>query len=348
MNSTANLAIEILIIAALIFGLKLFKKPAAAKWGNYCAAAALAGGMALVLANEGTLSPAVVAAAMLLGSAFGAAAAFKVNMIQIPAMVAFQHGAGGAAAFLVSFVELSRQGVEVSALAEASGALGLIIGAATFGGSMIAAGKLGGKMKQTPTILPLHGLWLLGLIALNAVFFALCFIADKSALPLILTALIFFSAVFGSLFAVRIGGADMPVLISFLNAAAGLAAAFCGVAIGNRLLISCGATVAASGSILTHIMCKAMNRGLFDVLLQIKSKTAKPQPSPAPRSSSEEKPPASETAPAAASLAQADTPEPKTPAKAVDPVAAARDALSSAKRVIFIPGYGMALAQAQF
>jgi len=145
-----------------------------------------------------------------------------------------------------------------------------------------------------------------------------------------LVALLASAIVLGIIFAVRIGGADMPVLISFLNATAGLAAAFCGIAIGNRLLIACGATVAASGSILTHVMCQAMNRGLVNVFaglrLDSKSETT------------------SSTVVTAASTPEGDSREPVE--ERGDPRVRAVSLLGDAQRVIIIPGYGMALAEA--
>jgi NAD(P) transhydrogenase subunit beta len=138
----------------------------------------------------------------------------------------------------------------------------------------------------------------------------------------------------GVVFSVRIGGADMPVLISFLNATAGLAAALVGVQIQNRLLIACGATVAASGSILTAVMCRAMNRPLLNVFTGLKP-AAEPE--------------AAVSAPgeaAAPDLAPAEAPAPRVvPA---DPYAAAADLIRAARTVVIIPGYGMALAHAQF
>ena len=124
--------------------------------------------------------------------------------------------------------------------------------------------------------------------------------------------------------AIRIGGADMPVLISFLNATAGVAAAFCGVIVGNRLLIACGATVAASGSILTHVMCKAMNRSVFNVFWN----------AAASRSGAAAVAPSSKVAVAARSSSS--------------PMERAIEACRAAKRVVIVPGYGMAVGQAQF
>jgi NAD(P) transhydrogenase subunit beta len=134
-------------------------------------------------------------------------------------------------------------------------------------------------------------------------------------------------------FSIRIGGADMPVLISFLNATAGVAAAFCGIIIQNRLLIACGATVAASGSILTHVMCKAMNRNLWKVFVGIRPKIDAA---------------ATEVAKTCTDVVKASPPSVavQEPDKR-DLVALAIEVAKHANRVIIIPGYGMALAQAQ-
>jgi len=254
----------------------------------------------------------------------GGLVAMRVNMIQIPAMVAFQHGAGGIAAFLVSFVELTRDQGELGLVAQLSGILGIIIGAATFSGSMVASAKLAGLVRQTPTLLPRHNIILLAILTGLVVFGVLAGSTAGSLLLAVSLALILLAIALGAVFSVRIGGADMPVLISFLNATAGVAAAFCGIIIQNRLLIACGATVAASGSILTHVMCRAMNRNLFRVLV---AADLKPAASAAP----------SQRAAAA----------PREPA-AKPPLERAVEAARIAQKIIIIPGYGMALAHAQF
>lgn len=164
-----------------------------------------------------------------------------VNMIQIPAMVAFQHGAGGVAACLIPFTELTREPAgHVPAVGKVSGILGLVIGAATFSGSMIASGKLANRLDQKPTILPQHSGLLLGILL---VILLLSITAGHYENPIKAYFLMFIaglSVLAGIVFSIRIGGADMPVLISFLNATAGLAAAFCGIIIQNRLLCNCG------------------------------------------------------------------------------------------------------------
>jgi NAD(P) transhydrogenase subunit beta len=260
-------------------------------------------------------------------------------MIQIPAMVAFQHGAGGVAAFFLSLAELMRGSQHLGMMNEISGLLGLAIGSLTFSGSMIAGGKLSNKLGQAQKILPKHTLWvMLNLGAILVLIIAALFVPGTRIFIYIL--IILLSILFGILFTIRIGGADMPVVISFLNATAGLAAALCGMIIENKLLISCGATVAASGSILTHVMCKAMNRSLFRVFVPLEKSRLKPSEAkkqnlvsdpdkkqvPDPSIEKEIQPPSTEK-----NIFQT-----------------AVELARNAQKVIIVPGYGMAVAQAQF
>lgn len=317
------LLVDLGIILILIAGIAQFRTPRGARAGNLTAVASLLCALLVVLYRHGVLGWPLVLTVALLGSCLGGWVAARVNMIQIPAMVAFQHGAGGVAAFLVSFVELTRDtGVPLTRTAQIAALLGLVVGAATFSGSMIASGKLANRLRQTPTILPHHN-WIL--VAIIVAMVALAVVAGAaSAESMILVALLVCAVALGIVFAVRIGGADMPVLISFLNATAGLAAAFCGIAVGNRLLIACGATVAASGSILTHVMCRAMNRGLTGVFAGLR-----PVADHGTR-------PSTDAAVATAAVVE----------ETGDPSARAGALLRAAQRVIIIPGYGMALAEA--
>ena len=252
-------------------------------------------------------------------------------MIQIPSMVAFQHGAGGVAAFLISFVELTRDAHTIDLVSEISGVLGLTIGSLTFSGSIIASAKLANKMRQIPQVWPAHQtLLFLNLAALLAVGGITFFVPADIARYLYLTEIVL-SATFGILFSVRIGGADMPVLISFLNATAGLAAALCGMVIGNQLLIAFGATVAASGSILTHVMCKAMNRNIIRVIWpSLNDQTASPKRNPT-----------------ASQFTVKTTPQETAARNLKGDLSTAAEIIKKSKKVIIIPGYGMALAKAQ-
>ncbi len=326
--------IDLLVILILISGIRLFRTPRSARGGNLLAAFALALALVVVLVRNPILDPAIVLTALLLGSVVGLWVAMKVSMVQIPAMVAFQHGAGGVAAFLVSYLELTRHADALTVTGRVSGYLGLVIGAATFSGSMIASGKLASLMRGTPVLLPLHNQLLVANASAIAVLTAVAWGSDPGVLPFLLVAVVLLAVVLGVVFAIRIGGADMPVLISFLNATAGLAASFCGIIIGNRLLIAGGATVAASGSILTHVMLKAMNRSLLNVFVGIKLVAGR---SGAGTGGAAPVLPAS-----AASL------PPPEPAVPVDPLARATRTLEEARRIIVVPGFGMAMAQAQF
>jgi NAD/NADP transhydrogenase beta subunit len=326
-----TLIIDFSVILILIAGIWQFREPRRAKSGNLTAACALICAFFLVLYRSGIMDVGVVVISLLGGAIAGYAVARTVSMIQVPAMVAFQHGAGGVAAFLVSLVELTRSTHALDTVSEISGVLGLTIGALTFSASMVASAKLANRIRQTPQILPAHNLLMLmnigGLFIVGVSSFYF-----KTDLVLILyLAQILLSVLFGILFSIRIGGADMPVLISFLNATAGLAASFCGMVIGNQLLIAFGATVAASGSILTHVMCKAMNRNLFRVFFP---KQKKPTGALDKMSQS----------------TALSTPSVVADAKVTDAALGLKKATAvilKAKTVIIVPGYGMALAKAQ-
>lgn len=340
MNFPWSLFVDLIIIFTLILAIKQFQRPESARRGNFLAALALTAAMLSIALRNRILSPEIVILALAVGSVVGWGIAMKVGMIQIPAMVAFQHGAGGVAAFLVSFVELIRAASAEISPEKVSGILGLIIGAATFSGSMVASAKLSNVIRQTPWSFAKPGWWMGATGGVVVLFGFLAGSSGASALIAYLVVLIVLSSLLGLIFSLRIGGADMPVLISFLNATAGLAAAFCGVIIQNRLLVACGATVAASGSILTHVMCRAMNRNLIRVLTGVHKIQRRNDSEPAPRVSAEiaEENPAPERMdqPCSEALASA------------DPFSRAIEACREAKKVIVVPGYGMALAQAQF
>jgi NAD(P) transhydrogenase subunit beta len=328
MGTWPTIGIDLLIVLLLLLGFFQFRTPQGARRGNFIAAFALLCAFVLVIGRQGSLDPELVLAALLLGGTLGWFVAARINMIQIPALVAFQHGAGGIAAFLVSFLELTRAtGEPLTSLGEVSGVLGLIIGTATCSGSMIAGGKLAGWLDQKPRAFPFHSLSLAGTTLVVLVVAAVAGQAGPQAQLFWLLALFALSVLLGILFSIRIGGADMPVLISFLNATAGLAAAFCGLVIQNRLLIACGASVAASGSILTHVMCLAMNRGLTKVFLGSVS---------AKRDALPEVPDVRHR------------PVPADTGEGDDGFEYALSAARIAKSIVIIPGYGMALSQAQF
>ncbi|MBM4349769.1 MAG: NAD(P)(+) transhydrogenase (Re/Si-specific) subunit beta [Deltaproteobacteria bacterium] len=338
MNFWFSLLIDFAIILIFLLGIGQFRAPKSARRGNLTAALALAlAGIAIVMKHR-IFEPHIVMIALMAGSVAGWRIAMRVNMIQIPAMVAFQHGAGGIAAFLVSFVELTRYVTPGISIGKVSGLLGLVIGAMTFSGSMIASGKLSNVVRQTPWLLPNHNRWTAVLMVLIIIFSGTASAHSEGQGGIYyLVILVILSALLGVVFSIRIGGADMPVLISFLNATAGLAAAFCGVIIESRLLVACGATVAASGSILTLVMCRAMNRNFLMILAGSQGKpTNQDQMIVKDR-----------TLPEPATL-KVDERSLSKEALKKDPFSVAIETAKEAKQVIIVPGYGMALAQAQF
>ena len=269
-----------------------------------------------------------IAGAFAVGAAVGLVAARVVRMTQMPELVALMHSLVGLAAVLIGYANY----IDPAATAHYAGAektiheleiyVGVLIGAVTFSGSLIAFGKLSGKITGKPVLIPgRHWLNLAGLLLV--IYFGGAFIHAASAaegmMPLaVMTAI---ALLFGIHMVMAIGGADMPVVVSMLNSYSGWAAAATGFMLNNDLLIVTGALVGSSGAILSYIMCRAMNRNFVSV---IAGGFGTGGGTPAPSGSAQ-------------------------PAGEVSPITAAETAelLRGAKSVIIVPGYGMAVAQAQ-
>ncbi len=270
-----------------------------------------------------------IVGAMAVGAAIGLYAARVVKMTQMPELVALMHSLVGLAAMLVGYANFVDPAVSVGltpaekAVHEIEMYLGVLIGAVTFSGSVIAFGKLSGKISGKPVLMPgRHWVNLAGLLVV--VWFGYRFVGAHTVAegltPMIVMSLI--ALAFGVHMVMAIGGADMPVVVSMLNSYSGWAAAATGFMLSNDLLIVVGALVGSSGAILSYIMCAAMNRNFISVI--------------AGGFGTEGGTPA-----AAGGGAQ--------PAGEVNPISAAETAelLREAKGVIVVPGYGMAVAQAQ-
>ncbi len=268
--------------------------------------------------------------AMLVGAVIGLYAARVVQMTQMPELVALMHSLVGLAAVLVGYANFIDPAVTVgltpaeNTIHEIEMYLGVLIGAVTFSGSLIAFGKLAGKIGGKPVLLPgRHWLNLAGLVVV--LWFGYRFVAAHSVgeamLPMIVMTVI--ALLFGVHMVMAIGGADMPVVVSMLNSYSGWAAAATGFMLSNDLLIVVGALVGSSGAILSYIMCNAMNRNFLSVIAGGFGSDG--------------------GAPKAAGGGAAE------PAGEVTPITAAETAemLKEAKEVIIVPGYGMAVAQAQ-
>lgn len=350
MSGWNEILVDLAIVTVFVGGIAQFRSPQGARRGNLTAALAFALALGLLVSRHTFVSPALAVGAFLIGGVAGWLVSARIDMRGVPALVALQNGAGGGAACLVAYVELlasrAGTGADAATIDTVFGQLALGIGGATLAGSLVAAGRLSGRLGQRPRVLRGHNLLLLLLLAAVVVAGAVSVAGGVDARGVLLAGAVLAALGLGGLFAMRVGGADMPVLISFLNALSGLAGAFVGVSIGNPMLIAAGAMVGSSGSILTLVMCRNMNRSLGGVLLGRRMATAPAETGPTDDGHAVAAPPAA--APPVAEPPAEGPPAQAAPGATGDPLERARRALAEAASVIIVPGYGMAQAQAQF
>ncbi|RLJ67594.1 Re/Si-specific NAD(P)(+) transhydrogenase subunit beta [Sulfurisoma sediminicola] len=267
-----------------------------------------------------------IVGAMVVGGSIGLVAAKKVQMTQMPELVALMHSLVGLAACLVGYASYVDTSIVFSgaekAIHELEIYVGIYIGAVTFSGSIIAFGKLSGKISGKPMLLPARHA-LNGIGALVVIYYGYAFLqahtpADGATALIVMTAI---GLLFGIHMVMAIGGADMPVVVSMLNSYSGWAAAATGFMLSNDLLIVVGALVGSSGAILSYIMCRAMNRNFISVIAGGFGTGG------------------------GTVVAKADG-QPAGEVTAISAVDTA-ELLRDAKNVIIVPGYGMAVAQAQ-
>ena len=321
--------VSVVLAGLVLLGIKWMSSPKTAVRGNRLSAFSMLTAIVMVLWENDILSAPLLWVAMAIGGIIGYIMSVRATMIQMPQMVALLNGLGGGASALVALAEVIDSYSVLPAFNKIAGQLGLIVGGLTFSGSLIAAAKLDRRMTQRPIVLKNHNFLLNGCIVVMLILSALTLGIESAALPISVLVLVL-SLTYGVLFAIRVGGADMPITISLLNSFSGLAGSIVGFTISEPLLVAIGAIVGASGLILTQIMCKAMNRSLASVL---SGAVASPPKAAKEKTPVAEEPEAADSEPAAASA----TGSKKTPG----------EILAEAKKVIIVPGYGMALAQAQ-
>jgi len=341
-NNPTEIAADLLIIVFFLTGIGLVRSPARAIFGNLLAAAGFLLAAAVTWFRLDLLQPLPLVVVLACGVVLGWWIADKVRMVNVPSMVALQNGAGGLAAVLVGLVDLMRIGTPLSlSLPSISGLATLVLGGMTVSGSLVACLKLANRLPKHFEDFPGSRKWA---IVAGVTSIAVLLVPETWFSPGVrLTGLALLSATWSLLIFARVGGADMPVLISFLNATSGLAAGFCGIVIGNRLLAAGGAAVAASGTVLTMAMCSAMNRSLASVFRGISPGPAGPREVSIvdPATTSVKDSPAEVTA----ALRTSDCSATPTPG---DSFEQAVEACRNAKTVVIIPGYGMAMSQSQF
>ncbi|MFN9616754.1 MAG: NAD(P)(+) transhydrogenase (Re/Si-specific) subunit beta [Dolichospermum sp.] len=312
------------LVAASLFilGLKKLGSPASARNGNLVAAVGMLLAIVATLLDQKVLNYEMILVGLAIGSVIGTVIAYKVQMTEMPQMVGLLNGLGGASSALIAVAEFWRlldSSQPIPLDVNISMLLDVLIGGVTLTGSFLAFAKLQGLISGTPITFPLQqpfNLLLLGSYLAGSAYL----IITPDSLPVFL-GVVAVSLVLGVMFVLPIGGGDMPVVISLLNSLSGVAAAAAGFVVMNNMLIIAGALVGASGLILTEIMCKAMNRSLFSVLFSAFGSVST----------------ASGGAAAGAS---------NQTVRSIDPEEGAM-MLGYARSVVIVPGYGMAVAQAQ-
>lgn len=311
------------LIAAVLFiiGLKLMSHPESARKGNFWAA----GGMGLAMVttlllhrtSDGSgihLSNAIIIlVAIIMGSILGTIIARKIKMTAMPQLVSFFNATGGAASALVALMEYSNP-ANSSALITL---LGLVIGTIAFSGSMIAFGKLDGKVGDIFAGWVKYVNMVLMLVVTGLIVYMLVYDLDASTQTMLSYVLLAIALVYGIMFVMPIGGADMPVVISLLNSLTGIAAALAGFIYDNQAMILGGIFVGSAGGILTLLMTKAMNRSLLNVII------------------------------GSFGGGGASIDREKGNIKEIS-LSDASVLLSYSQKVVIVPGYGLAVAQAQY
>lgn len=316
-NITVYYVISGVLALMVMFGIYLMSKVEKARLGNIISAVSVLLAIIITLVKYGILGEWELYIYLAIGTAIGIAMTIKLKMIETPQIVALLNGFGGLASMIVGGYALFKIGADDSVFSNVTANIAMQVGMVTFIGSLIAALKLARKINQKPVSLKRHTTILTVLLTAMVLLIILTPILSIPAWLVLIIGVIL-SGVFGLLFTLKIGGADMPIAISLLNSLSGVAGAISGLAIGDVLLVSISGIVGASGLLLTQIMCKAMNRKLLDILLgKTSSKTVVQESVQVVEKSQTEK---------------------------TDPY----EVIKKAKNVIIVPGYGMAIAQAQY
>ena len=321
MSRTTTDLLYLVTIVTFILALRFLSRPDKARLGNWIGAAGMLLAIGVTFAQNEIVTYWGIALGMVIGGGFGAIAARRVKMTAMPQMVALFNGVGGGAAALISWAEFHNKvpapgnlklDISISIM------LSALIGSISFAGSMVAFAKLQELIQGRPITYP--GQQLVNGFVFGVAVAAGITIAAGGEQQWLMWLLLVFAALFGVLFVLPIGGADMPVVISLLNAFTGLAAAATGFELENNVLIVSGMLVGASGTLLTLLMSRAMNRSITNVLFGAFGQVAE----------------------GAAAAAGSDGGTVRS--------ASAEDVavmLAYAHKVVFVPGYGLAVAQAQ-
>ncbi|MBE7050977.1 MAG: NAD(P)(+) transhydrogenase (Re/Si-specific) subunit beta [Ruminococcaceae bacterium] len=312
MSPNVYYIISAVLVLGVLIGISMMSKVSKANAGNTLSAVCTLIAILVVMYNAEILTAWQAWLGLAIGTAIGVVGAVKVKMIEMPQAVALLNGLGGLASSLVAILTIEQAKNDKFAIY--TGAVALVVGFVTFTGSLVAAGKLHKLLPQKPVVWKAHSLIVAVTLIATVALVVIC--------PKTMWLISILSAFFGIAFAIRVGGADMPITISLLNSFSGVAGGIAGIAVKDPLLVAIGGVVGASGLLLTQIMCKAMNRSLVSILLG-----AAPKKKIVHADKKIEK-----------DDVELEKAEKKSDVGTI---------LTNAKKVMIVPGYGMALAQAQ-
>ena len=365
-----QIIISVVLSLCVLAGISMMSKVSTSVRGNLLSALAMLVGVVATLFFSHVVSAWTIYVGVLIGALIGGTMARRVQMIQMPQTVALFNGLGGGASALVGVLSSLGIGFSAEQLTEIqlngyqpfvnfTSLLAVAVGMITLVGSLVAAGKLHRVLPQKPIVWSGHSLFTVLFLVLTVCLILVGTFAGENTLFCMLGTLIS-ASLFGLFFSVRVGGADMPITISLLNSLSGVAGSIAGMAISDIFLVAVGGIVGASGLLLTQIMCRAMNRSLMKILIPpTTSKLSSPithHPSPNNQELEQRVMQLEERVKKLEALVEALEARVGTlnaqieaaPAAAAKEEAASPEAvLKQAKDVIIVPGYGMALAQAQ-
>lgn len=360
--STFQIILNGVLALMVLAGIAMMSRVRTAVVGNLLSALALLIGVVMTINGLCIGALPMVCIALLVGALIGGVMARRVQMIQMPQTVALFNGLGGGASALVGCLTALGIGLPADvahpSFVKITALLAVAIGMITLVGSLVAAGKLHRLLPQKPLVWSAHGiltlLWLI-LTIVGMLFYNWTILQLDNCIFLFLTVIA--SSLFGFYFSIRVGGADMPITISLLNSLSGVAGAIAGMAISDVFLVSVGGIVGASGLLLTQIMCRAMNRSLWSILL---GTTRKPVDSHSSSTACDEhliqrimdlEKKIQELEALVRNLEERvsvlNEQVAQVEQKPAEEAPTAASVLSKASDVIIVPGYGMALAQAQ-
>ena len=310
-SNTVYYIISAVLVLGVLLGISMMSKVKSANNGNTFSAVCTLVAILVVMYDCEILTAWQAWLGLAIGAVIGVIGAVKVKMIEMPQAVALLNGLGGLASALVAILTIQQTSDKFEIYV---GAVALVVGFVTFTGSLVAAGKLHKLLPQKPVVWKAHS----AIVAVTIIATVIAVVVCPECMWLISI----LSAFFGIVFAIRVGGADMPITISLLNSLSGVAGGIAGIAVGDVLLVAIGGIVGASGLLLTQIMCRAMNRSLISILIGGKVKKV-------------------------AVKTEKTVVENKKEESEKEEKINLGDILTNAKKVMIVPGYGMALGQAQ-